>query len=41
MKDGRVYYQFEGFSESALLDALEKSGARPSTPRGRPWVVDI
>ena len=30
LRDGEVFYKFQGFSESALLDMLAKSGAQPS-----------
>jgi thioredoxin-like negative regulator of GroEL len=30
LRDGEVYYQFQGFRESALHDILSKSGAQPS-----------
>ena len=29
-KDGRIFYHFEGFRESALLDVLAQSGAVPT-----------
>ena len=32
MKEGSVFFQFEGFSESTLREVLAKSGARPVSP---------